>query len=54
MNQAARGVLGRTTGLTQTLTDLPIDRVVQIVEGEQSYEVLALKTPKLGQPPRRD
>ena len=30
-----------TTDLTQTLTDLPIDRVLQIVEGEQSYEVLS-------------
>ena len=43
-----------TTDLTQTLTDLPIDRIVQIVEGQQSYEVLTLRTLKLGQPPHRD
>ena len=38
-----------TTGLTQTFAGPPVDRVLHITEGEQSYEILALKTIKLGQ-----
>ena len=37
-----------TTGLTQTFTDLPVDRVIYIVEGEASYSTVALRTLALG------
>ena len=33
-----------TTGLTQTFSDLPVDRIIRIVEGEASYSTLDLKT----------
>ena len=32
-----------TTGVTQTFTDVPLDRVIHIVEGEESYSTLALR-----------
>ena len=31
-----------TTGVTQTFTDIPLDRVIHVVEGEESYSILAL------------
>ena len=37
-----------TTGITQTFADLPVDRVIHIIEGEESYSTLALKTLTLG------
>ena len=37
-----------TTGVTQTFADLPLDRVLHIVEGEESYSTLALRTLTLG------
>ena len=36
------------TGITQTFADLPLDRVIHIVEGEESYSTLALRTLALG------
>ena len=36
------------TGATQTFADLPLDRVIHIVEGEESYSTLALRTLALG------
>ena len=36
------------TGITQTFADLPVDRVIHIVEGEASYSTLALRTLTLG------
>ena len=33
-----------TTGLTQTFADLPLDRIIRIVEGEQSYTTLTLRS----------
>ena len=33
-----------TTGLTQTFRDVPMDRILEITEGEQRYEILQLKT----------
>jgi hypothetical protein len=38
-----------TTGLTQTFTDVPVDQIVRIVEGEQSYVAVEVKTVTLGQ-----
>ena len=40
-----------TTGLTQTFTDVPVDQVIRIVEGEQSYATVKVKTVTLGQEP---
>ena len=37
-----------TTGLTQQFTDLPVDQIIQIVEGETSHSTVNLKTIKLG------
>jgi len=37
-----------TTGITQTFTDLPVDRIIRIVEGEESYSTLGLRTLDLG------
>ena len=37
-----------TTGVTQTFSDLPVDQIIQIVEGEESYSTVDLKTLKLG------
>ena len=37
-----------TTGVTQTFSDLPVDQIIQIVEGEESYSTFDLKTLKLG------
>ncbi len=37
-----------TTGLTQTFTDVPVDQVIRIVEGEQSYATVEVKTVMLG------
>lgn len=37
-----------TTGLTQHFTDLPVDQIIQIVEGEASHSTVNLKTIKLG------
>ena len=37
-----------TTGLTQHFTDLPVDQIVQIVEGEASHSTVNLRTIKLG------
>ena len=31
------------TGITQTFTDLPVDRAIHVVEGERSYSTLALQ-----------
>ena len=36
------------TGLTQTFADLQLDRIIRIVEGEESYSTLALRTFTLG------
>lgn len=36
-----------TTGETQAFTDVPVDRLIRIVEGESSYSTLDLKTLKL-------
>ena len=33
-----------TTGLTQTFTDVPVDRVVRIVESESSYQTVPLES----------
>ena len=38
-----------TSGLTQTFTDVPVDQVIRIVEGERSYTTVQVKTVKLGQ-----
>ena len=40
-----------TTGVTQTFSDLPVDQIIQIVEGEESYSTVELKTLKLGSRP---
>ena len=40
-----------TTGVTQTFADLPVDRAIHIVEGEDSYSTLELKTFTLGTSP---
>ncbi len=40
-----------TTGVTQTFSDLPVDQTIQIVEGEESYSTVELKTLKLGSGP---
>ena len=37
-----------TTGRTQSFRDLPVDRAIQVVEGDPSYTTLGLKTLKLG------
>ena len=37
-----------TTGLTQTFSDIPVDRAIQIVEGDASYTTLELETLTLG------
>ena len=37
-----------TTGITQTFADLPVDLVIHIVEGEESYSTLGLRTLELG------
>ena len=37
-----------TTGITQTFADLPVDRVIHIVEGEEAYSTLGLRTLTLG------
>ena len=36
------------TGRTQTFPDLPLDRIIHIVEGEESYSLLPLRTLALG------
>ena len=33
-----------TTGITQTFTDVPIDRVIRIVENDASYEIVPLES----------
>ena len=38
-----------TSGLTQTFNDVPMDQVLQIVEGEPSYQTVKLKTLKFSQ-----
>ncbi len=38
-----------TTGLTQTFTDIPVNQVIRIVEGESSYVTVEVKTVTLGQ-----
>jgi hypothetical protein len=40
-----------TTGETQIFADVPLDRAIQIVEGESSYEEIPLRTFRLGQSP---
>ena len=37
-----------TTGATQTFSDVPVGQIIQIVEGEESYSTLQLKTLNLG------
>ena len=37
-----------TTGITQTFADLPVDLVIHIVEDEESYSTLGLRTFELG------
>ena len=37
-----------TTGLTQTFVDVPIDTGIHIVEGEESYSQLGMRTLALG------
>ena len=37
-----------TTGITQTFVDPPLHRVIHIVEGEEAYTTLALRTLTLG------
>ena len=39
-----------TSDLTQTFDGVPVDQVIQIVEGERSYATVKLKTLKLGKP----
>ena len=41
-----------TTGLTQTFTDVPVDQVIRIVEGDRSYATVEVKTMTLGQEQR--
>ena len=40
-----------TTGETQAFTDVPVDRIIRIVEGETSYSTLELKTLRLAARP---
>jgi len=37
-----------TTGETQSFTDVPVDRIIRIVEGETSYSTLELTTVEFG------
>jgi len=39
-----------TTGKTQTFRDLPLDRYVEIVEGQEKFSVKELKAFRLGGP----
>ncbi len=52
LGQASRierlDVFWPTTGITQTFADLPVDRVIHIVEGEESYSTLELRTLAFG------
>ena len=36
--------------MTETFSDLPVGQIIQIVEGEESYSTLELKTLQLGSP----
>ena len=41
-------VLWPTTGLTQTVPDVPLDRSIEVVEGRDGFRTLALETLRLG------